>query len=202
MIFWIPSWTPIPFDSLTSSSASWDERYRQKPAPAERSGFLVELGHLLPARGRALDLACGGGRNSVFLAEHGLRAVGIDRSWHVLQQGRELAARRHVSVSWIQADLEKFLLPPAAFDVILCFYYRDPCLYAPICASLRPGGLLFYETYTREQLQLSEGPRNPAHLLEPAELLKAFGGWDLLFYRETWIERGVASLVARKPPER
>lgn len=202
MIFWIPSWTPIPFDFLTTSSASWDERYRQKPAPVEPSEFLVELGHLLPAQGRSLDLACGGGRNSVFLAEHGLRAVGIDRSWHVLQQGRELAARRQVSVSWIQADLERFSLPHAAFDVILCFYYRDPRLYAAIRVALRPGGLLFYESYTREQLRLSEGPRNPAHLLEPGELLKAFYDLHLVFYRETWSERGLASLVARKLPER
>ncbi len=145
-----------------------------------------------------MDLACGGGRNSVLLAQRGLRVMAIDCSWDALRQGRELAAQSRVAVSWARADLDNFVFPAATFDVILCFYYRDPRLYTPLRQSLRPGGLLFYETFTREQLQFGVGPHNPAHLLEPEELLNAFGDWDLIFYRETWIERGVAALVTRK----
>lgn len=178
---------------------SWDDRYRRFPLPTEPSAVLVTFSACLPTKGLALDLACGGGRNSIFLAEQGLRVVGIDRSWEALQQGRELARRHPCSVSWVQADLETFPLPGNEFDVVTCFYYRDPRLYPPVGRALRPGGLLFYETFTAEQLRFNAGPRNPAHLLEPGELLTAFGDWEVIFYHERWLERGIAALVARKP---
>lgn len=184
---------------MTSISRSWDERYRRAPAPTEPSALLLQFSALLPPGGLALDLACGAGRNSLFLAERGLRVVGVDSSEQALEQGRELARRRGLRIAWVRADLERFSLPPANLDVIVCFYYRDPALFAPMRDWLRRGGLLLYETFTREQLRFDHGPRNPAHLLEPGELLGAFGDWDLIFYRETSTESGVATLVARKP---
>jgi SAM-dependent methyltransferase len=153
-----------------------------------------------PARARVLDLACGAGRNSLFLASRGHRVVAIDRSLEGLCQGRELARREGVHVSWVAADLETCPLPPLIFDVILCFYYRDPNWYPRLRSSLRPEGLILCETYTREQLKVGEGPRNPAHLLEPGELLAAFGDWPVLYYREGRVgKRALAQLVARKP---
>lgn len=184
---------------MSPDTRPWDDCYRGKRAPEEPSKLLRDFSWLLPARGIALDVACGGGRNSVFLAERGLHVVAVDLSWEALRQGGELARRRKVSIDWIQADLENFLLPSAAFDLILCFSYRDPGLYPALRATLRPGGLLFYATFTQEQLRFPEGPRNVAHLLECGEMLNAFGDWELIFYRERWIRRGVASLIARKP---
>lgn len=184
---------------MNSSSISWDERYPEKLPRVEPSELLMEFSAGLPIGGLALDLACGSGRNSVFLAQCGLRVVGVDRSREALEKGRELASQKRVTVSWIRADLDKFMLPAAAFEVIVCFYYRDPALYVRLRGSLRPGGWLFYQTFTREQLRFGVGPHKPAHLLEPAELLNAFGDWDLILYRETWVERGVAALVVRKP---
>lgn len=178
---------------------SWNDRFREKTAPVEPRQILTEFSNLIPAAGRALDLACGGGRNTVFLVQHGLRAIGIDISRKALEQGRELARQRKVVVDWVQADLESFSFPPAAFDVIVCTYFRDPKLYAPIRESLRPGGLLFYETFSREQLRFNIGPKNPAYVLEPAELLHVFADWRVMFYRERWIDRGIAALIARKP---
>ncbi len=125
--------------------------------------------------------------------------MGVDRAWEGLRRGRELAARTGVDVCWVQADLERFHLPSDTFDLIVCFYYRDPSLYPIIRASLRPSGLLIYQTFTRDQLHFSEGPRNPAHLLELGELLAAFIDWNFVLYHETWISRGEAALVARKP---
>ncbi len=184
---------------MTTAPFSWDERYRRKPAPTEPNDLLIRFSRLLSPGMLALDLACGAGRNSVWLAERGLEVVGIDRSREALEQARASAQERHVNVAWVQADLERFTLPVAAFDAILCFYYRDPQIVPALREAVRPGGLLFYETFTRDQLRFGEGPKNPAHLLEPGELLEAFGDWNVVFYRESWIERGVASLVARKP---
>ncbi len=180
-------------------SGSWDEKYKCQPNTLEPSSLLAEFTGLLPFGGLALDIACGAGRHEIYLAERGLRVVGVDSSWQGLARGRELASRKDRSISWVQADLGNFALPPVAFDVILCFYYRDPKIYGQIRQALRPGGLLIYETYTLDQLRFATGPRNAAHLLEPAELLREFGDWDVILYHETWMKRGLASLVARKP---
>jgi len=184
---------------VNPSAPSWDERYRSKPAAVEPSELLVAFAEHLPARGRALDVACGAGRNSVFLAERGLWVVAVDTSRQALEQGRELTRQHGVHVSWVQADLRNHPLTPGGFDVVACFYYRDRALYTTLRAALRPGGLLVYETYTEEQLRFSTGPKNPDYLLKPHELLEVFRDWRLIYYRETWRERGVASVVARKP---
>ncbi len=168
---------------------------RPEPAP-----LIQTFAHLLPPQGTALDLACGGGRNAVFLAQQGLEVTGIDWSEKSLGQARVLAREARVRVNWILQDLESSRLPPAPFDVLTCFYYRDPRLYPQIISALRPGGLLFYETFTREQLRFPTGPRNPAHLLVPGELLQAFGRLEVLFYREASQEKGFAGMVARKQP--
>jgi len=176
----------------------WDERYRKgagREAPAE---LLTTFAGVLPKGGRALDLACGAGRNAVWLAGRGFAVLGIDSSGEALRQGRELASREACRVTWIQADVEFYPLPAAEFDVITCFYYRSPALYPRVRAALRRGGWLFDETYTLEQLRHGSGPRNPEHLLRPGELLSAFADWNVVFYRETSVDRGIASLVARK----
>jgi len=125
--------------------------------------------------------------------------VGVDRAWQGLRRAKELATQAGVAVSWIQADLKQFHLSSDAFDLIVCSYYRDPALYPSIRTALRPGGTLVYQTFTCDQLHFAKGPRNPAHLLEPGELLNAFVDWNLIFYREAWSDRGEAALVARKP---
>ena len=122
----------------------------------------------------------------------------MDRSVEALQAAAGSAAGTRLKVSWQHQDLERVHLPPARFDVVTCFYYRDPRLYPQIIATLKTGGLLFYETYTRGQRRFSTGPQNPAFLLEHGELLKVFDGLQVLFYRETFREKAVAGLAARK----
>ena len=167
----------------------------QQPVP-----LLTEYGHLLPSSGSALDLACGAGRNAIFLAQQGLEVTGIDRSEDVLAEAKEAAEKSGVQVKWVAEDLETapFPLPPNLYDVITCFYYRDPRLYPQILAALRPGGILVYETYTLDQLRHDFGPRDPDHLLAPGELLRVFQRLELLFYREMALEKAVAGLIARK----
>jgi tellurite methyltransferase len=168
-------------------------------APTEPSALLVRFSGFLPHGGLALDLACGYGRNTLYLARQGLAAIGVDRSMEALKAGRKAAARSNLKASFVQADLTRFVLPINAFSVMICFKYRNRNLYPSIRAALRPGGLLVYETYTSLHQNYGHKPLNPAHLLEANELLQAFGDWEIIFYREVWIGRGVASLVARKP---
>jgi tellurite methyltransferase len=134
------------------------------------------------------------------MARQGLHVVGVDLSLDSLRTAQTAQTFADApKAQWACVDLEYFALPDRTFDVVTCFYYRDPDLYSPVRATLRPGGLLFCETFTRDQLQFEGGPRNPAHLLEPGELLGSFGDWKVILYQERSTERAVASLVARKP---
>ena len=165
----------------------WDRRWCSVEAPREPASLLVQFSALLPPCGRALDVAAGAGRNSAYLATCGLRVVAVDRSRTGLERGKALAREKGVRIHWVQADLENLVLPPSSFDVITCFYYRDPALYPRLGAALRPGGLIFFGL-----------PGPPNRERSPGELLAAFRAFAVVFYHESWKGRGVASLVARK----
>jgi SAM-dependent methyltransferase len=105
----------------------WDERY-SVPDPVWTSRpnrFLVaEAEGLLPAR--ALDLACGEGRNALWLAERGWRVTGVDFSTVGLDTARRLTAERGVECDWLAADLLDYRPPARAFELVLLFYLQVP----------------------------------------------------------------------------
>jgi SAM-dependent methyltransferase len=108
-------------------NASWDRRYggRGLVWTAEPNRFLVAETELL-APGRAIDLACGEGRNAIWLAEREWEVVGVDFSEVGLRKARELAGARGVSVDWVAADLLDYRPKPWAFDLVLVFYLQLP----------------------------------------------------------------------------
>ncbi len=164
------------------------------------AGFLVANRSLLPA-GRALDLAMGAGRNSVYLAKEGFQVEGIDISAEAVGKAVTLAESEGVKISTLVADLENgYRLPLAAYDLIVCFYYLHRPLIAEIKQSLRPGGVVVYETYNTDQAEWGR-PKNPDHLLQHNELLNMFCDYRILRYREGVIEprKAIASIIARKP---
>jgi tellurite methyltransferase len=197
----------------------WESRHREAPSHAspDPAAFLVESFPVLPrphARSRALDLACGGGRNAVWLAERGWPVVAVDYAPAALDRAAALAAARGIPATrsalralpqrfsglcLVEADLTSFPLPHSAFDLILCFHYLDRHAFPRIERALAPGGFLLYETFTEHQRAFPEGPRSPEHLLAPGELRSAFPALESLFYREWTAGRALASLLARKP---
>jgi SAM-dependent methyltransferase len=163
-------------------SRQWDERYSDagyqwKMAPNQ---FVADqLADLAP--GRALDLAAGEGRNSVWLAERGWRVTAVDFSRVGLEKGRKLAASRGVAdsaVSWVVEDLRHYRPAAAAFDLVLIAYLHcEPLLRADVlgraASALAPGGTLFIVGH--DLANLSEGtggPQDPA-VLYTAEALRA-----------------------------
>jgi SAM-dependent methyltransferase len=176
------------------------------PAELEPAELLVEHLRLLTQSelpGPVLDLACGAGHNGVFLAVHGLRVVCCDRSPEALQCTGRLAAAQGARVELWQVDLERDSsnpLPTDRFGAILVFRYLHRPLIPCIRKALRPGGLIYYETFTTEQPRFGK-PRNPDFLLKPGELFEWFKDWTIIAAFEgikARPARAVAQLVCRK----
>jgi 2-polyprenyl-3-methyl-5-hydroxy-6-metoxy-1,4-benzoquinol methylase len=160
------------------------------------------MAHLnrLPA-GQALDLATGLGRCAVELARTGWNVTAVDISEVGIRIARRHADRLGAHVDWIVADLEHFLLPSRHFDVVTVFNYLDRTrLPGQIVRTLRPGGMLLFETFTLNQLQVPGNHlTNPDHMLRPGELLSMFPGLRVRAYRDVIeADRAVASLLAQK----
>jgi SAM-dependent methyltransferase len=179
-------------------SASWDRRYqgRELVWTAEPNRFLVAETETL-APGRAIDLACGEGRNAVWLAEHGWQAVGADFSKVGLQKARELADARGVSVEWVAADLLEYRPEPQAFDLVLIFYLqvpaaqRQPILRAAADA-VAPAGTFLLVAHDSTNLQHGHGgPPNPAVLYTADDVVDDLDGAGLQIERAERVERPV-----------
>jgi tellurite methyltransferase len=193
---------------MTELQEKWDRIYsqdepgRQTPAP-----ILTENAFLLPPAGDALDLACGLGANAIFLAEHGLKVTALDISSTAVEKLNAYAGCRRLTIDARQEAVTPASLPYSAFDVIVISRFLDRSLNAAIIAALKPGGLLFYQTFTRLKVA-AEGPNNPAYLLEPGELLDLFSPLRPVFYRENAVIgdlrqglRNEAQFIGQKPEQ-
>jgi tellurite methyltransferase len=164
------------------------------------SQFLIDHSELLPT-GKALDIAMGSGRNTLYLAERGLEVEGIDISHENIQQAFNIARERGIEINAHVVDIEgsDYHIEKDGYNLIICFNYLYRPLIPMIIEGLRKGGIVIYETYLVEQADYGK-PKNPAYLLKHNELLDLFRDLRCLRYREGMIEgRGfVASLVAEK----
>ena len=184
----------------------WDRQHAAGHGSDHASGFLKEilLSDSWPMpRGRALDIATGKGRNAIFLAEHGFDVVAIDVSPVALDEARQRAAGKSLSISWQQADLERIELPEATYDLVVDFNYLQRSLIPQIKAALKPGGHVIFETYLIGQEMIGH-PKNPAYLLRHNELLDLFRDFRVLCYREGKFSAGEetafrAGILAEKP---
>jgi SAM-dependent methyltransferase len=170
-------------------------------AALEADPFLARLqdySSLFPAGRRALDVACGAGRNALWLAEHGWNVAGCDISLEGLRLAQMGALRRGLRLQLFCADADTLLLPPHSLDLVICFFYLQRRLLPVLKAALRPRGLIVYKTYTSDQLRYAGRPRHPLHLLQPQELLNEFRDFRVLSYQEVVEGRGVAQLIAQK----
>jgi len=162
------------------------------------SQWLTDHRHLLPATGDALDLACGSGRNAIWLAEQGFQALAVDRNTTALDALSEEAKLRRLSLRTQVVDLEDGppFLDPDSFDLIVVVHYLHRPLFPGLVRALRPGGVLVYETFTRAQAARGK-PTNPAFLLQPGELLTLVRPLQVLARREGEFEgKMLASVVA------
>jgi SAM-dependent methyltransferase len=165
---------------------------------SDPSPWLTAHRHLLPVSGDALDLACGSGRNAIWLAEAGFQTLGVDRNATALDTLNYEAAQRELPIRTQVVDLENGepFLEANTFDLIVVVHYLHRPLFPDLVRALRPRGVLVYETFTRAQAARGK-PTNPAFLLEPGELIALLRPLEILVSREGDFEgRMVASVVA------
>jgi tellurite methyltransferase len=145
-------------------------------------------------------VASGSGRNAFWLAARGLETLAVDRSPTSVAGIRATAERLQLPVraEVVDLEMEGATLPVAAFDVVVVVHYLHRALFPALKGALRPGGLLVYETFTREQARRGK-PTNPAFLLEPGELRTLVAPLEILFEREGDFEgKMLASVIAAR----
>ncbi|MGA7826720.1 MAG: class I SAM-dependent methyltransferase [Geobacteraceae bacterium] len=163
-------------DAGDDSLLKWDARFRNETCVLGKdpSRYLVENMGLILSRvpgTKALDIACGEGRNSIFLAKKGFQVTGLDISEAGLEKGRQWMEREGLTIDFHAANMEQFEFTEQ-YDLILnCnFLLRD--LIPKTVAALSPGGILVFDT-------LLDSPFVPTthkkeFLLQPGELVRIF----------------------------
>lgn len=176
----------------------WDRRY------ADPSGSLKQEPHALLVRYappcqpgfRALELACGLGRDALWLGRQGCRVDAVDISFTALRQAHAEKLRQKIDgVHFILADLDHFPLPDLTYDLVYVFRFLDRKLFPAIRDRVRPGGLVIYETINRRWLD-AHPDTDPDHMLEIGELPGHFPGWTVIAASD---EGFLSGLVAKKP---
>jgi SAM-dependent methyltransferase len=184
-------------------SDAWDARYAAAELvwSAEPNRFLVaEVRDLAP--GRALDVACGEGRNAIWLAEHGWEVTGVDFSPVALDKARRLAGGRGVTVTWLLADAVTDGLDPAAFDLVAVFYLQLPAdqrrtAFGAAARAVAPGGTLLVVGHDTTNLTDGwGGPHDATVLYGPDDVVADID--DLEITKAEKVERPVLTAEGTK----
>ncbi|HEY7534215.1 MAG TPA: dihydroneopterin aldolase [Nitrospiraceae bacterium] len=163
--------------------------HRPQPTDPIPSLFLTQQLYRLP-KGRALDVACGSGRNTLYLASHGFDVDAMDRDEQALAALTSAAKQRNLpNVRLKMVDLERTTeerpeFPAHTYDVILvCFYLYRP-LFPWLIEALKPNGVLVYETFTIDNYLRHHHPRRWEFCLAQNELLRLTSELRVLSYDE------------------
>lgn len=176
----------------------WNRRYQESADDAQPSPLLARtVAGLRP--GKALDLACGSGRNALWLAQNGWTVTAVDGAPAAIRHLRRKAAAQHLRIDARIADLERgeFALEPAAWDLIAICYYLQRDLFPPARKAVAPGGMLLAIVHITEP-----GEEPTSTRMRPGELESYFRDWEILHYFEgkptdTAHRRSVAEIAAK-----
>ena len=178
----------------------WDRKYgaEEHVSSTEPCDWLRKNSGFLKGSGKALDIAMGEGRNAVYLASLGFDVLGIDVSEVGVKKALALAESKNVKIHTLLTDLDNYTLQKNEYDLITCFNFLDRRLFPGIRQALKPGGLIFYETFTVDYLKYSNFKKE--WVLAYNELLREFSEFRVLRYREVdRDETAFASILACKP---
>jgi SAM-dependent methyltransferase len=205
--------------SSTMEAEEWDRRYATSELvwTAQPNRFLVsELEGVRPT-GRALDLACGEGRNAVWLAERGWKAIGVDFSGIALEKAKRLADERGVGVEWVKADLSAYRGVLRCYALVIVFYLQVPAgerseMLRRAADAVADDGILLVVAHDSSNLSDGYGgPTDPAVLYTAKDVVGDLDRTGLVVERAEVVQRPVetpdgerialdALVRARRPP--
>jgi SAM-dependent methyltransferase len=168
--------------------AKWNQRYRDgEYARRTRPSALLRswIGRI-PA-GRALDLACGAGRNALYLAAQGFEVDAVDISGEGLDRARAGARQAGLQVNWLERDLDEPLPLEHLYQLILIVRYVNLPLIHRLTANLAPGGYLVCEQHLDSDADVI-GPANPSFRVKPGDLQLAAGGLQIHHLEEALVK--------------
>ncbi len=179
-------------------AAEWDQRYSAQDLvwSVEPNRFVEAETASTPA-GRALDVAAGEGRNSIWLAGQGWRVTAVDFSQVGLEKGRRLAEKAGVAerIEWVTADLRTWNPEPGAYDLVMVAYLQLPedslrPVLEHMATGLAPGAKMLVVGHDRANLEAGVGgPQDPAVLHTPDGLRSILAGAGLDHIRSATVER-------------
>ena len=180
----------------------WNSRYATLEMP-RTCQVIAAYKYLLPTTGTALDLACGLGANALLLAHHGLDTYAWDYAETAVLRLQAYAKTQQLQINTEVRDVILKPPPPATFDVVVVCHFLDRSLVPALIQTLKPNGLLFYQTFTRTHVN-DYGPKKTEFRLKTNELLHLFADLQVVVYREEGIIgdktqgfRNEAMLIAR-----
>lgn len=165
----------------------WDQKYAEADRlwGREPNRFLVAEALDLPP-GRALDLACGEGRNTIWLAELGWRATGVDFSQVAIAKAREQASEASLDVEFVCADLLDYEPEPRAYDLVLVFYLQLPAderrlALERAAGAVAPGGTFLLVGHDLTNIADGVGgPSDPSVLYTPDDVVPELPGLEIV----------------------
>jgi SAM-dependent methyltransferase len=179
-------------------SAGWDRRYAEgKLLWGARPNRFLEQEVADLDGGRAIDLACGQGRNAVWLAGRGWAVTGVDFSAVALDQARGLAAEHGVAVDWVLADLLTYEPEPQAHDLVLIFYLQVGAaerrtMLRAAAEGVSPGGTFLMVGHHAQNIEHGYGgPQDPSRLYSAEDIVTDLVGTGLSVERAEMVRRPV-----------
>jgi SAM-dependent methyltransferase len=182
----------------------WNQRYAEDSY--HKNNPVVLLEEWLPklSVGKALDVACGAGRNSIYLARSGFQVDAIDVSAEGLRKARQQAMQQGLEINWIEHDLDQVFSFDTDYDLIIVMWYVNLELITRLCDCLTAGGYLLCEEHLLTDQEVI-GPSSPDYRVVPGTLRETVSGLDVLLYEEsvetssTGEKVASARVVAQKP---
>lgn len=176
----------------------WNEKYQDNPMPDEPIQLISDYARLATGN-RALDIACGMGRHSKYLASLGFEVDALDISSVAIDQLQNIP---HINAK--EVDFDTYTLPKEQYDLIVCTYFLERKLFTQMIEALKPNGIILMETFLHNEKNERKAS-NPAFLLNKGELKENFNALcELIHNPEFWAEdyKGFktmkTSMVARK----
>jgi 2-polyprenyl-3-methyl-5-hydroxy-6-metoxy-1,4-benzoquinol methylase len=178
----------------------WEQRYAAEEYAygEEPNAFFKACLDQLPAPGRILLPAEGEGRNAVYAARQGWKVDAFDYSPAGRAKALRLAERHGVQINYEVADYETAQIEPGAYDAVALIFAHKPesirrATHRKLASALKPGGHLFLEAYSKEQLAYGTGgPPTEQMLYTLEDLREDFSAFEIatLEQLETEIHEG------------